>query len=65
MECLTYTASVKAVDGEPHKYRARLWQTTDADRHGDSIDVSEFQTENYLKNPIVLLHHKALLHKSV
>jgi HK97 family phage prohead protease len=52
----TIPTSVVKANGD-HVYRARLWQTTESDRHGDSIDVSEFQFENYQRNPVVLLHH--------
>ncbi|MEP3297736.1 MAG: phage major capsid protein [Pseudoruegeria sp.] len=54
----TIPASLKASKADQHTYTARLWQSTEADRHGDAIDVTEFQTDNYQKNPVVLLHHR-------
>lgn len=58
---LTYTAPAaitKAVkSGDDPNYTAVLWKTTDEDRHGDAIDVSEFDTGQYEQNPIVLWAH--------
>jgi len=58
MEHLKYTAplSIKTADNGG-TFTATLWRDTEADRHGDVIKASQFDTREYEKNPVVLWAH--------
>jgi phage head maturation protease len=47
----------KSLDADQKTYTAVLWDGSEADRHGETIDVSRFDWSHYEANPIVLAHH--------